>query len=467
LLPEAEVARRLNVSEDTITRWGTVGCRPLGKRLRCVLIDGERHYRPRDIRKIEAVPALRGGRLSIRGRWYCTEAVAAAPDGFNVPQPTLVRWRDEPCPWLRRKVNAVRVLVREEGISRFRKVWLYAEEDLEVIRSAKGQAEAGQHPASAGKPWPSTAEVIEDGFNYSVLKRARARGRIRSRPGVRVGPHGVPTHVTEWCPADLSKLRERREASRKPGYVTDREAGQPPYGLAATALGRWRDKRGKGCPYLGRLLDSYQDRETGVWYNSVADLREILSKRSKRSPGPLDEHVDAEGAWLPTGLVEKRYGIIEQALNNIRKRDANAGRRRNGVPRSGRPRSAPSIRSKAINRPHPRIPNGRVRVWHLADIERYLAWRQGKPVIGSAGPATAATAPSRGGPPRGGRPRSEATEAVLRFCYERYNAGDKLSSIRVKARQRFGNRAPKQDGHVTGYAKRYAARTGKPLNRPG
>jgi hypothetical protein len=66
-----------------------------------------------------------------------------------------------------------------------------------------------------------------------------------------------------------------------------------------------------------------------------------------------------------------------------------------------------------------------------------------------------------------GRPRRAGTERVMEFCFEGYNRGDKLAVIRRGASKEFGSAAPKEDSHVTEYAKRYAKRTGKQLTRRG
>src|SRR5204862_138019 len=109
---------------------------------------------------------------------------------------------------------------------------------------------------------------------------------------------------------DLAKIEKRAGRTRtiprtqREGYLTDREAGKPPFMFPPTTLARWRD----WCIYLGRRLDAYQDEETGVWYNSWDDLKIIALKRHERMLGPTDEHTDPNGTvWLPTGLVELRH----------------------------------------------------------------------------------------------------------------------------------------------------------------
>jgi hypothetical protein len=63
---------------------------------------------------------------------------------------------------------------------------------------------------------------------------------------------------------------------------------------------------------------------------------------------------------------------------------------------------------------------------------------------------------------RGGRPLQKATREVYQFCYEQYlNPENKVAHIRHLARVKFGDKlAPKQNGHVTTYARRWAERNG-------
>jgi hypothetical protein len=66
-----------------------------------------------------------------------------------------------------------------------------------------------------------------------------------------------------------------------------------------------------------------------------------------------------------------------------------------------------------------------------------------------------------------GRPASEETQALYKFCYEGYIAGEKRGNIRRNAITLFGEElAPKEDKHVTAYAQRYAEKHHLPLNRP-
>jgi hypothetical protein len=63
---------------------------------------------------------------------------------------------------------------------------------------------------------------------------------------------------------------------------------------------------------------------------------------------------------------------------------------------------------------------------------------------------------------RGGRRADAETARVHEFCFDRYIKGDKLAIIRRAAEPLFGSRAPKEDGHVTTYAKRHADKNGIP-----
>jgi hypothetical protein len=94
-------------------------------------------------------------------------------------------------------------------------------------------------------------------------------------------------------------------------------------------------------------------------------------------------------------------------------------------------------------------------------------WRLTAPVVIPVAARPAAFVGGSAGKPKnpGGRPVSERAERVQRHCYEGYTRGDKLSSVRAAARL-FGEQvAPKQDGHVTTYARRYAERNGLPFRR--
>jgi hypothetical protein len=334
-------------------------------------------------RKFRAVPRLKDGRLLFRSKWYVALRVAAQMLGDD--EDSVLRWTEFKCPWIARKLRS-RKMVVQDG-QRCLSMRLYLEADIQQILRSMNQSSVNDPPHPTKDPWPSTAEVLAQGFSSDLLKRCRRKRKIRTRPGTRVREDGQPQTVTEWDPKALKEIQTHREmvaAGRRPGYVTDAEAGKAPYGFAASTLARWRDPNGKGCRYLGRLLDAFQAQGTCTWYNSIADLKEILEKRRL---GPLDPHVDAEGVWLPTGLVERRHGVIEQTLNHIRRRDE-VGRKRRGP--GGRPRSAPSVRSKVIDRPHPKIPNGKLRVWHQQDLLRYIAWRAGEPF-----PVSAESAPPK------------------------------------------------------------------------
>jgi hypothetical protein len=303
------------------------------------------------------VPQSDGKRIRVRGKWHLLpeEATARLSCGHN----ELRRWRGF-CPWLGRKIGHLKV----DG------VYHYGESDVELVERARQAAVPGRSPRQDAEPWPSTRELVERGFSASLLKRRRLKGQVRTRRGHRVRPDYTLAPVREWCPQDLEKIRTRaqaKEAGRRPGYVTDKEAAAAPFGIPATTLARWRNPRGSGCPYLGRLLDAYQDKPSCIWYNSAADLR----KATEKTPlGSLDPHRDEDGTtWLPQRLT----GLIEQTLNNLRKRDNRA------AAKLGRPRRAPSVRSKVIDRPHPKIRNGKLRVWHEGDLLAYKAWRNGTP----------------------------------------------------------------------------------------
>jgi hypothetical protein len=62
----------------------------------------------------------------------------------------------------------------------------------------------------------------------------------------------------------------------------------------------------------------------------------------------------------------------------------------------------------------------------------------------------------------GGRPPRAHSAEIKRLSYEGYRAGDKLSAVRRRIENPYPGEAPKQDGHVTTLAKRYAEENGKP-----
>jgi hypothetical protein len=333
-----------------------------------------------------------GGRCQLAGKEMLTAVAANESFGYSLAQ--LSRWFTTGCEWLGRKIGR-RVLVREPCGSgwRWRKLTLIAEGDLQAICDSRA---AGR--SNAQDPWPSTEEVGADGWNDTDLKRLRRRGKVKSRPGLRVRPDDFVARVTEWCPADLAAVRKERQTPAEPSgdlSVTDEKALKAPFSFPPTTVARWRFKEPGStkhkCPYLGRALRA--EKRDGVWYNSRKDLEAILAAVPKL--GPRDEHVDSDGTvWLPTGLVEERHGIIEQTMNHLRKRDERDRRIRNGAANGrtgGRPRSAPSIRSKIIDRPHPKIPDGEIRVWHQGDVLHYVRWRNG-----DAGPDGNATPADQG-----------------------------------------------------------------------
>jgi hypothetical protein len=66
---------------------------------------------------------------------------------------------------------------------------------------------------------------------------------------------------------------------------------------------------------------------------------------------------------------------------------------------------------------------------------------------------------------KAGRPFSAQTTDLYQFCFDGYNRGEKLAVTRERAAKQFGARAPKEDRHVTEYARRYAKRTGQRIKR--
>jgi hypothetical protein len=484
-----QVCAELGVSPFTVNGWCYAGCPGLGaRRLHAVVVGCRRYFHPVDVRRLAAVPLLTDGRChDAAGRGWLTVAVVIARLGCSLTQ--LTEWRGW-CAWLGRSIELRRHLVREPRGDgwRWRRPLLFAEDDVQAIAVARAAGRGG-----AKDPWPSTAEVLAEDFSKRQLKTLRRGGRVRTRGGVRVRPNGFVAVVTEWCPEDLARVKEeRRQAAADVGrggdWMTDRQAAWPPFNKSPATMKHWR----KHCVHLGRPLKAERrkvGRGRGTWYTWRADLEAAVAaaQAAAGGPGPLDDHVDRNGeVWLPTSLVVKRHkGLREQVLNGLRKRDE---RVRQCKGPGGRPRSAPSIRSKVISRRHPLIRGGKIRVWHQGDILDYVAYRQGRTTgdatsaPGLPRPAPAGSAPFPGAPtdctgttegagrapPAGGTARRRrgpkgktASKELQLFCYVEYRLrGRKRARVWADARARHGK--PQSESHVTTYADRFAKANGLP-----
>jgi hypothetical protein len=343
--------------------------------------------------KNQTVPILEKGRVQINARWYRTSSESIREHFCTDPQ-DLARWEKRICPWIGRKLRSIKRLVREVGGGTRRKLCrvirrkLYLESDLEQIRDARNTAEEHGRPRPDRTPWPSTKELAAEGINRQLLKRFHKRKKITSRPGTRVRLNGGIQAVTEWDPRGVSLLRERiqaRPGNRKEGYITDREAAEPPYCIPPTTLGRWRDKKGNGCPYLNRHLDAYRDTSGSQekWFNSVADLKEIVRLRNTPHDAPWTDPRDGKVIW-PVCYIQQHYGTSDAALDYLRDRDRLNKKRRKGTRRSGgRKREAPDIEFRKI--PIPCKSNRQWEVWGAVkdDFMRYMAWKNGRSHQGS------------------------------------------------------------------------------------
>jgi len=134
--------------------------------------------------------------------------------------------------------------------------------------------------------------------------------------------------------------------------------------------------------------------------------------------------------------------------------------------------------ARRIVREHPGRRGRRKRVWvhDVTVLDQLLRREEEVPSLGSdkqpsspEPPVVAEEAPtpheSDRPSTRTGRPRSDLTMEVQAFCYEQHQgpAQQKLPAIRLAAMRLFGiDRAPKEDAHVTLYAKRYSQKTGLP-----
>jgi hypothetical protein len=244
------------------------------------------------------------------------------------------------------------------------------------------------------------------------------------------------------------------------------------YKIWDASLGDWRTDP---CPYLGRTVKWKRVRRllrNGRYQTRFVYLEsdvEKIAAAQVASAAPAT-YRDAQGTWLFASEVSRRTGWPADGLWYYRKKKWPC------LP-SGK------IRAKTVSSKHhphyPRLGRSQAWVYHEGDIERVAAYRRGEelPLLGES--ANGDTSPSISQPipnasetpiPRrnnvGGRP-SDTAAAVKKFCYERYIKGDKLAKIRSEATNVFGEKAaPKQDGHVTMYAKRYAEKHGLPCERP-
>jgi hypothetical protein len=62
-----------------------------------------------------------------------------------------------------------------------------------------------------------------------------------------------------------------------------------------------------------------------------------------------------------------------------------------------------------------------------------------------------------------GRPKDEETARMYKYCYDRYTDGAKRLLILAEVKTKFPASAPKEDRHITTYAKRYGKQNNLPF----
>jgi hypothetical protein len=263
----------------------------------------------------------------------------------------------------------------------------------------------------SAKSWPSTQEAIQQGFSHRTLKRARRKKLVRTRRGIRPKPAGKGSNqsVVEWDPEGLKALRD---AARPPrGYVSFVRMAEIS-GWSVSQLHRWCSEP---CPYLGRVLTIWEPSESAGsvgrpdrCFGKATEAEQLKAARPGRQDGKWDDdvllrsHFDNDGEWVPIlrlwnaveGRDEDELGrkrhALDTLLHYLHKR-ASIPRKTTG--RTGRPRSAPTVRFQKVTRLHPKIQGGQLLVVHLGDWQRYTEWRLSRET-GSTPVGTAEAMPS-------------------------------------------------------------------------
>jgi len=415
------------------------------------------------------------GRLS---EWM---APKTAMEYMGVVKSTLFVWSRKGCPFLvGRRLRTKQFQVRGKVY-----VNCYSRNDLdEITQTSQSLPTAASSNGNAD--WMTKQEAAKTaGWGERYLRKVLSKGSpylpsrciTTCRKRALRGQGG--THpITLVLRKDIEELVRKRDACQVPeGFIPIRKAAK----TLEMKLGTLENWSSSGCPHLdGRKMRTKVapiKTSTGHYRPGVfLSIDEIEEIKRKVQHGPDEPFADNQGKWLTVGLALKKYRNASHGLLYLHKNRA--------CPQL----NGQILHAKQVSRT---IPNTyrRSRGWVFLESDlRGLAppLAGGRPrkippqvsspehLIGVA----KSQSPSANGPTKsvfsgrqtkssGGRPHSELVEEILQFCYESYIRGDKLPKIRAAAVRIFGNkRAPKQDGHVTRNAQRYAARHGLPLVRP-
>jgi hypothetical protein len=430
------------------------------------------------------------------GRSYVAPRVAVRIVGES--KGTLIKWQKR-CPW-RAGCKGIRTLPLESAYGRT--FTYYFEDDLIEIRDAK--AERAAVPSVDGFVYIDDA-VREVGCSLRTLRRRAAARKVKfvKRPGKSKDGRALPRTYLPRSFVDECKAAaaEGRNLEPPEGKVTVAGAAESlgltsqgvhsliRYGVLGAEDGKFTCER--GYPLDGKLLES----------NEVEKWKQIRTGEAKP-----EEETDARGTWVPSPLVPKKYpritlGVLRFCTNKPHPSygdvavTAEPREWKNGFRFPRRPKPLGFLDAdlrrldgalRALDRESatrkgilgPLRQGGERTLSQLAVAlkkSRAYVWRVLKELRGegSVKCRVQENRQGRGAPAQlwaavrikraGGRPPKKQTKELHKYCYERYVRGDKLSAIREGARQVFGARAPKQDGHVTGYARRYAEGEGLPF----
>jgi hypothetical protein len=324
-------------------------------------------------------------------------------------------------------------------------------DDGQVIPvSAATRLTEGAFSVARMQYWEEVGCPFLDGKRLTVVCRdaivpATFKGKKTTRV-VKDAKHYVRSEILEaW--QNFKRLAERK------GIHVDEQgdtwltvgAAFRKYGVRDQAVRHWRDK--------GLLDAQWRPRHGSGRYKETCYFREMgergiagLVKRQR----PGDGHVVIDKSEVAPSAEHKSSATTERPKRPLESPE-------------------PSYKVRPVNKPDDPL---HVRNLHLEKLVEELGEQVRKLtpavaqhlIVTPDGNGKAESQPESKCRKRG-RPTSEQTEAVYKFCYEHYVAGQKLLSIREKAARVFGNRAPKEDAHVTEYAKRYAKRNRLPLNR--
>jgi hypothetical protein len=239
-------------------------------------------------------------------------------------------------------------------------------------------------------------------------------------------------------------------------WLTGSEA-QERYGFSTMILYLWCRR---GCLHLGgrKLRSRKAPRSTSHGRGENRERIRLLRVYAREDLDTITRNqriapeATADPDWLTYQEAKQLYGLNQAMLSNWRLQGAPA--------LGGRQLGARKVVAGVGNR--------MMAVWKYAraDLVKIAEAKYGNSAASHTPAQPEPTPAPSSSTRRGGRP-SDTAKDVQKFCYEQYNLGTKLAKIRVEAVRLFGEKsAPKQDGHVTTNAQRYADKHGLPLDRP-